>query len=724
MESNKILKISILSGLFLVPFIPFIVTSSMLYPFITGKAFAFRIIVEILFVLWIILAFKDENYRPKFSWILGSLVIFIAIVGIADLLGKDPLKSFWSNYERMEGWVTLIHLLMYFVIASSTLITEKLWNRFWGTWIVSSLLMAFYGFLQLAGKADIHQGGVRVDGALGNATYLAVFMMFAFFITLYMYAKKKINLLTLIPIGLIQLFIIYHTATRGAVLGLIGGIFLIAVILTLGGSSRSKTRKFSLIVITTTVLLVAGFISIRNTQFVKQSPVLQRFATLSVDEIRTQGRYYVWPMAVKGFAETPILGWGQENFNYVFNKNYDPRMYNQEQWFDRAHSVPLDWLIASGILGLAGYLSLYVFLLYSIWKKSEDLSFVSKSILTGLVVAYFFQNLFVFDNLISYILFVSLLAAFHQKNGNTSDKFEMFFNNNIARRIVPAVLVVALMFTLYFANYKPIRAGQTLIDTLTELRQNGASMDVITGFEKTLSYSKLGRAETREQLVSAGTAFLTPQVPIDLRQKYFEFATGELEKQLEDTPDNARYQLFAGELYNQAGLYSEAIIKYEKALELSPNKQTIMFELGGAYVNSGNTEEALNIFKRAYELDSSFTNAEILYGISAIYDGEYSLAEDILSMIPAETLANDDRVINAYANKGLYDPLIRIFRKKVEENPEDIQTNMSLAVAYLKAGQRQKSIEILQNVAEMHPEYNDQIQIYINDIIEGRDPSQ
>ena len=102
-------------------------------------------------------------------------------------------------------------------------------------------------------------------------------------------------------------------------------------------------------------------------------------------------------MAIKGFKERPILGWGQENFNIVFNKHYNPLM-DQEQWFDRTHNIILDWLIAAGILGALSYLSLFVAVLVLIWRRGT-FTFVEKSILTGLFAAYFFHNMFVFDNL-------------------------------------------------------------------------------------------------------------------------------------------------------------------------------------------------------------------------------------------------------------------------------------------------------------------------------------
>ena len=111
--------------------------------------------------------------------------------------------------------------------------------------------------------------------------------------------------------------------------------------------------------------------AVRNTTFVRNDYVLSRFASLSFSEIKTQGRYFVWPMAIKGFIEKPILGWGQEGFNFVFNKYYDPRMYTREPWFDRAHNTYLDWLIAGGALGLLSYLAIIFSLLYYLFKSAE-----------------------------------------------------------------------------------------------------------------------------------------------------------------------------------------------------------------------------------------------------------------------------------------------------------------------------------------------------------------
>src|SRR3989344_1353074 len=127
-----ILKNLIFIGLFFVPFIPFLVFSVFFFPFIVTKAFAFRIIVEIIFAVWLLLAFLDENYRPKKSVILYGVLAFLVTIGFADLLGVAPVKSFWSNFERMEGFITLLHLGAFFLVIGS-MFQEIDWKRWWNT---------------------------------------------------------------------------------------------------------------------------------------------------------------------------------------------------------------------------------------------------------------------------------------------------------------------------------------------------------------------------------------------------------------------------------------------------------------------------------------------------------------------------------------------------------------------------------------------------------------
>ena len=111
------LKWVMYGSVFMVPFVLLIVSGSMFFPYITGKNFAFRILVEIGFTAWVLLMLIDQAYRPRLSYIWYAILGLLGVMFIANIFGEYSPKSFWSNYERMEGWVTLLHFAMYFVFS-------------------------------------------------------------------------------------------------------------------------------------------------------------------------------------------------------------------------------------------------------------------------------------------------------------------------------------------------------------------------------------------------------------------------------------------------------------------------------------------------------------------------------------------------------------------------------------------------------------------------------
>src|SRR3989344_3849935 len=117
-------------GLWLIPVLPLYISSSMLFPFITGKNFAFRIIVEIIFAFWAGLAVLKSGYRPRLTPLLKAASIFIMIVFLADIFSLNPWRAFFANYERMEGFMMLFHLYLYFIILISIFKSRKDWLIF------------------------------------------------------------------------------------------------------------------------------------------------------------------------------------------------------------------------------------------------------------------------------------------------------------------------------------------------------------------------------------------------------------------------------------------------------------------------------------------------------------------------------------------------------------------------------------------------------------------
>lgn len=720
MELNKYLKWTAVAALCAALFAPLIVSDSLFFPYITGKSLFFKAMAEVALAAWVLLALRDAAYRPRMSSLLWSFAAFVAVVGLADAFGQSPLKSMWSNFERMEGFATIIHVFAYFFAASAILSTERLWKRFFETSMVASALVSIYAVFQMWGWVTASSGGARLDSTLGNATYLAVYMLFSVFTALILIYKESVTWkrASLALVALLNVIILFNTGTRGAILGVLGGLIVSAALVALFAKGERAKRIVAASVVGGVILLVLVFLGIRNTDFVRNSSTLGRFASLSLDDAKTQARYYIWPMAIEGWKERPILGWGQENFNYVFNERYHPKLYGQEQWFDRAHNAPLDWLVAAGSLGFLGYLSLFGAALWLIWRRSPQTSLTEKSLLTGLLAAYLFNNLFVFDNTVSYLAFAGVLAYIHFGATRLSkpvaaDKDD--FDDSDAR--IAALLVgAALVGGLWAFVLRPFHAAHALLDSLKALNVQPVSIEkAMEHYERALSFGMVGNGETIERMIEGASAVNGSSASIEVKQRYYDLARKALEERLEQTPGDARYELFAGSFYATYGLEDEAEIHYKNAVALSPGKQTMYFLLGSQYVRLGRYAEAEAVFKQAYELDTANADAARYYAASLIYSGKEAEASAFLKA-RGEDMASSDIFIQTYAGLGKWSKVMDLLQARIKADPKDMSARQDLAVAYYQSGDKAKAIAVFREMIALFPDFRSQGEQYIQQI--------
>ncbi|MDD5165099.1 MAG: O-antigen ligase family protein [Candidatus Pacebacteria bacterium] len=711
--------------LFPTPHTPFEISNFFFFPFITGKAFYFRILVEIAFAGWVILACLDAKYRPKINALTLGVTAFALITLVADLLGVNPLRSLWSNFERMEGWIVIAHLWMFFIVMAHAFglpeTGKKLWRNWMNVSLVTALIVACYGFAQLFGWTDIHQGSVRIDASLGNAAYMAIYMLISTGFAVYLFLESKVRRATTNIFDLTVLewlyaiaaivfsFLLFETATRGTAFGLIGGVMLALFLYAIFAGSAKKTSRIVAGSIIVGIIILGGIIWLaRDSHFVQNNAALNRLTSITLTEIQTQGRAYIWPMAVKGSLERPVLGWGQENFNYIFNANYNPAMYNQEQWFDRAHSVYLDWLVASGFVGLLAYLALYVFFLMAVWKST--LTVAEKSALTGLLVGYAIHNIFVFDNLASYVSFFALLglgASLTPAKVEGVPKPPKEIGPDMIEYVIAPVVIIILLGGLYMFNIRPIQENTRLITALRAC--GGASLPDVTLFQRALdSGSYVGKQEIREQIFScAANVISAQQLPNTTKQAFFDLATTAITDQIATSPLDARVYTLGGSFLEQVGAYSQAVPFLEKAHDLSPAKQTIAFALATAYININQYDKALALLKQAYESATENADAQSGYLTALIIAGKETDAKKIFADQPG--LFNTERVAQAYALAKQYDKSIAAYKSLIGTSTDQVNMQFRMAQVQYSAGRIYDAVATLQAIEKAHPEYKTQI---------------
>jgi tetratricopeptide (TPR) repeat protein/O-antigen ligase len=707
-----------------------VVADSFFFPFITGKAFFFRIVVEVALMVWLIIVVRDRSYLPQSNSLLLVTSLFTLAVLVSDFLGLSALKSIWSNFERMEGWIMIIHLWAYTVMLCGVMRDRKNWHNLFNVSLAISAIVAGHALFQYFGWAQVHQGATRLDASLGNSAYLAVYMLIHVFISIYLFfvtrekefsSGGKLHWIYLVATVLFAL-IVFGTGTRGAILGLAGGGMVGAVITLIKGSGKLKIISGALIAL---VILAALFVYTgRNTSIVKGNDTLNRLASISWSDTKTQGRAFVWPMAMKGVFESPktiLIGVGQENFNYIFNEHYNPLMYDHEKWFDRAHSVFLDWLVAGGVVGLGLYLALYVFaFIYIIRGNFGEYSIYKKATLIGLFVAYGIHNIFVFDNLTSYVMFFMMLAfVSHIRGGREIPRLSNAnINPDVANYAVTPAIVVIFVVVMTFVNILPIRANAALIKAMRSC-SSGKPNPVL--YEKVLDSSPyLGKQETREQTVMCSIAVISYQgTSEEYKQKFYALGARAVSEQVEDAPLDARSYFFGGIFFGSIGQYDKAIPHLEKAVELSPTKHEFLQSLGNAYINVGRIEEGLAMAKKSHDLAPTYVQAGLNYVAELAHAKKYDVLKELAEKNIEIVIHRD--VISMLVNDKQFDLIIYLYKKGLEQKPDNKELLVSLAAVYIKNGNRQLAIQTIRKVIEVDPSIKEEAETLIKDIQAGKE---
>lgn len=745
-------------GLFGIPFLSLYISSGMLFPYITGRNFYFRIIVEAVFLLWIGLMILDNTYRPRSTKLLLAVFAFMVVVAAADFFGANPYRSFFSNYERMEGYLMILHLGMLFMVLTSVFKSRTEWLWYFGSIVSASVFIAFYALFQKFGVFQSLQGGVRVDGTIGNPAYLAAYLMMTGFLSLFLFLefKKYQFRYAFLLVSVFELMIIYFTATRGVTVALLGGgpLFLVLYLFLVPSETEAGRllKKISVVALLTTIVVPIAIYLAKDTKFVITNPTLSRLTQISLSDQTIRSRFMIWGMAWQAVKERPVLGWGQENFNIVFSKFYNPKLFDQEPWFDRSHDIIFDWMVNAGIVGLISYLMLYgmaLVILWQAWRRGRI--YPTEAILFFVAFAcYFVQDLFVFDNMNTYYIFFGMLAYINSyEPAEPSDpKSVLRGSREHARSLSLAIpkslsIVIALGLLMavfaYVLNVKPLRQSQALISALRMNAQGANPADILSAFKFALSYNSLGNSETREQLAQfAIAAYGNSAVPDDLKRAISSYAVGEIEKQVILSHGDVKYRLFLASLYMRfADTNPDYIQKAEltllEGMKESPTKQPLLFTLAQYYYNTGQGEKALEISQRAADLAPGYMDAQANLTMIALYLGRKDIAEQAMKKVEeagdndhlrgnAYRRLNYPKIIGALQKTGDYAKIVVYYKWLANSEPNNIQHHVGLAYSLAKTGDREGAKAEARKAAELDPKnYGPQVDQFIQFLDSGKE---
>jgi len=745
--SNMYVKI-LRWGIFISLFSPLIIFSQYLSPFHFGKMVVFRSLVEIMAIFYILLILIDKRYRPRWSLIMTSFSIFVGLYFFTGLIGVNFYQSFWGTLERMGGIFSFLHFWIYFMILTSVIRNKEDWHKVLKISAFVGFLSILFAYGQRLRLGDFFVGwqhGERVIGTIGNPALFAGYLLFIIYLALLFLLKKETPIwqrgffASVIVLGIP---VITMTAVRGAILSLFGSAFLLALFFIF--TSKQKKIKISLIILIIIFIVLAIFVFTNKEQsWIKNTSWLNKLTNLSGGASTVQTRLWSWDSAIQGWKERPVFGWGPENFSVLHMKHFDARHFTHigsETIWDRAHNTPLNALATMGIVGLLSYLSIFFSIFYVLIKKlkSKRINKITFGVLSAMIIAYFGQNLFIFDTTANYFLFFLSLGYINYLSLKKKDRSLDFSGEEIKKLesrtpsiFFISILVIIAIVLIYQFNIKPAMANFACTRGIITGR-DGNAQRAIDKYREALEYNTpQGGYEIRHKLATFSISYTEHQ-----KQKLGKYdpsllfySIDQVSKNIDRFPLDTIPYLYVGRMYillidqdpEVAG--QQAIESIERALALNDKNPRIWYELGQAQMSLRKYEESYNSFKAALELNPKVNTSWWFLAVAAFQANKYeealTAAEKALEMGYSkykDSIADIMRLVNIYEKVEQYDRVVEFYELAVLEKPNDPQIYASLAAAYAKTGQYEKAIKAAQAAAQIDPTYKDESEAFINSL--------
>ncbi len=727
----------------MIAFVPLVIFSQYISPFHFGKVVIFRSIVEIMAVFYLVLIIKDRSYLPPKHILLGAVGLFTVLFGISTITSINPYLSFWGSLERMGGFWTFLHYIVYLLILVAVFRTKEDWLRLMRVVVFVGVLSAFYGFLQKTNwELIVGSGGrARIFGTIGNAALFAGYQVLNIFLALMLASSSWIKprekgyfyLATLI-----STIAVLMTAVRGSILGVGVGFLIFAVLYFF--TNHSKMAKKALVSLVILFVIFVGFsFAFKDSQFVKNSGYLSRVTDFSLNSPTVQTRFWAWQAGFSGWKETPktiLLGWGPENFNVPFSKHFNPQFYagpGAETLFDRAHNMFVEILVTMGLLTFLAYVAMFVAAYRLIWIYTMKEQKIEKPIGIGLIsllTAYIIHNSFIFDTSANFLVFFTVIGFITYLT--TKPKTET--GGQIAQNtkhigsglwVLMLILLAAVTILIYKTNILSAKTNYTT--TRGIVRSWSGDFDgAVAKFKEALSYDVHGKYEYRHRFAKFLLANLSGTID-ENKKEAIEFAINEVQKNADETQQDYLPYLYLSRLYITLGkndpaspFNDKALENSRKALEISPNFVRTYYEIAQVYLNKEDYSNAIKYFQDAVDLNPSVGISYWYLSATYLESGnvERGLAVVDDAIKNGYRLSENDTlmVLNIYIKQNNFQKIAEMFSMLIRLSPNNPQYHASLAVVYARLGMIDEAVDEARMSAQLDKSFESEARSFVQSL--------
>ncbi len=728
-------------GVFASFVILFFVFGSLLFPYISSKQLPFNILIEVLFLFWVFFVIKYPKYLPKKSYLTGGLLIYFFTILMSLAVSTDYNLTFWGDVERMLGLFHLLHFLLFYFIIITAFRSKKDYFYLLNAVIISSVLVSLNAIIEN-----------NADSTIGNRAYVAAMMLFSLFLqALFLIRSKEWWSKILYAAGIIVAFIGFVKADiSGSHVGLVAGIFVVFAVLTII-SNNKNLKRISLVSLLAFVVLVVGLFSFRSNSVFDGTYMGKALRDFSVENVTLNTRLISYKSAGKYLVDHPVslvFGVGHGNYALIFDKYFDPKFYDYDRsatYFDRAHNNIIDILTTTGIIGLLAYLSIFVFAVIYLIRayrrsfsenKSRSIDKFELAIILGLLVAYFVQNLAVFDSFSTYLYLIALLAFINFVGVKSFFREDRDYKTPsiIKNFFIPFSIII-----LFFSFNNNINSLAMLQKTI-EAYKISNSEGIITGtgvFEEVFEYNTGLERDSRESFINLFLAS-TDQV---LNSSDRQGAEKTIALVVKSAEKNVNYNIYdslslfrlarvydtAGKFYARNGnqekaseLASLALDTLDRAIESSPGRVPLYLTKANLLLNFDDKEGAIASIEYAKSLNSNMpeTYCQLAHFNFVIEDDEGFMENfQVCAERGGFSLVNWKDFLGSvesrYYNDGKLDLLANFYEIVLSAGIADVELLSKLALLYYEMGDFSSSKETALKILEIDESYRAEVEDFL-----------
>lgn len=369
--------------------------------------------IALAFMGWLLEGLVNKRWQVRRHFFFIPLIVYLVWNFLAAALSPRPMHSLGAVVDN--EWPVIMMLMLFWTVRDSRMLI-----RIVQTFLVSSTVAMLYALWQVWGGVELSRGLALTP--MGTGYYRAV-GFYGFYLTFAGFAMS---------VFFVCLAFVSELTGRerwrygaGALLSFLAvvGTFARSIWLSFGAAiplfAFMKSRRLGIIV--TIGLLAFGATGILLV------PTLYDRAVSIVDVSQNETRLNLWTSALAMARDHPVLGVGQDNWDYFFEA------YRvQEGYYDtivHPHNDYLTALVSGGIVGLVCFVAMWVITLIvgsRTARRSPDprlraIALGGTFSIFGFLIGSFFQNYYgTFVNCLGWWFMVGLvLTAFGVDRAST-----------------------------------------------------------------------------------------------------------------------------------------------------------------------------------------------------------------------------------------------------------------------------------------------------------------